>query len=138
MKKEVRFYTRSGNAKKLADAVANALNTMAKDASYPMTEKADVVFLCSSLYGGKVDEKIRIFLSSSASNIGMVVNLSTSGFKGSTYKAVKKICDEYGIKLYEEEFSCKGKFLFLNGGRPNGQDLDAASKFVKQVVAKIQ
>ncbi len=138
MKIEVRFYSRSGNAKKLADAVANAFNTTAKDASYPMTEKADVVFLCSSLYGGKVDEKIRIFLSSSAKNIGTVVNLSTAGFNGSTYNAVKKICDEYGIKLCEDEFHCKGKFLFLNGGRPNGQDLDAASKFVKQTISKMQ
>lgn len=138
MKIEVRFYSRSGNTKKLADAVAKALNTTAKDASYPMTEKADVVFLCSAVYGGKVDEKIRIFLSSSAKNIGCVVNLSTAGFKGSTYNSVKKICDEYGIKLYEEEFHCKGKFLFFNGGKPDGQDLDAASKFVKQTVSKLQ
>ena len=137
MRIEVRFYSRSGNAKKLADAVASALNTNAKDASYPMTEKADVVFLCSSVYGGKVDEKIRIFLSSSADKIGTVVNFSTCGLSGSTYKAVKKICDEYGIKLYDEEFSCKGKFIFLNGGRPNGQDLDAASKFAKQTFTKL-
>lgn len=138
MKIEVRFYSRSGNAKKLAEAVAGAFGIMAKDASYPMTEKADLVFLCSSVYGGKVDDKIRIFLNSSADKIGCVVNCSTAGLNGSTYNQVKKICDAAGIKLVEDEFHCKGKFLFLNGGRPNGQDLDAVSKFAKQVVAKLQ
>lgn len=46
----VRFYTRSGNTKKLAEAVACAAAASAIDVIVSLTEKADILFLGSSYY----------------------------------------------------------------------------------------
>ena len=44
----VRYYTRSGNTKKLADAVAQTASVESKDIACPLDEKADILFLgCS-------------------------------------------------------------------------------------------
>ena len=45
MKIAVRYYTRSGNTKKLADAIAEAASVDAKDVSVTLEEKADILFL---------------------------------------------------------------------------------------------
>ena len=42
MKIEVRYYTKSGNTKKLAQAVAQAVSAQAEDISCALTEKADI------------------------------------------------------------------------------------------------
>ena len=48
MKYAVRLYTRSGNTKKLADAVAKIVSVEAKDVTVPLDEKTDILFLgCS-------------------------------------------------------------------------------------------
>ena len=52
MKIEVRYYTRGGNTRRLAEAVAKALDVEARTVDAPMDERADVMFLCASVYGG--------------------------------------------------------------------------------------
>ena len=59
MKIAVRYYTRSGNTRKLAEAVAKAVNTQANDVSVPLTEKADILFLGCSYYAFDVDEAVK-------------------------------------------------------------------------------
>ena len=49
----VRYYTKSGNTKKLAEEAAKAAGVSAKDVSVPLSEKADLLFLGSSVYAGK-------------------------------------------------------------------------------------
>lgn len=49
MKIAARYYTRSGNTKKLADAIADAVGTTAKTTAEPLTEDMDILFLGSSV-----------------------------------------------------------------------------------------
>ena len=49
---EVRYFSRGGNTLRLAEAVAAALNVKPLGVDQPMTGRADVVFLCASVYGG--------------------------------------------------------------------------------------
>ena len=58
MKIAVRYYTRSGNTKKLAEAVAGAVSVEAKDVSVPLEEKSDVLFLGCSYYAFDVDQAV--------------------------------------------------------------------------------
>ena len=43
MKIAIRYYTRSGNTKKLAEAIAEAASVEAKDVSVPLEEEVDVL-----------------------------------------------------------------------------------------------
>ena len=55
MKAEIRYFTKTGNTKKLADAIAEELGTQAKDLSASLPEKTDILFLCSSMYWAGAD-----------------------------------------------------------------------------------
>ena len=45
MKIAVRYYTKTGNTKKLAEAVADAVGAEALPISAPITERVDILFL---------------------------------------------------------------------------------------------
>ena len=76
MKIAVRYYTRSGNTKKLADAVAKAVSAEAKDIASPLTEKTDILFLGCSYYAFDVDEAVKTFIAQNKENIGRIVCLA--------------------------------------------------------------
>ena len=132
----IRYYTRSGNTQKLANAIAEALNIEAKDTTAPLTEKADILFLGSSVYAGGVDDAVKQFISDNKSNIGKIVNFSTAALVSSTYKQVKKLAEENGIAMAEEEFHCRGAFAVMHRNRPNEEDLKKAKDFAMNVIKK--
>ena len=133
MKVAVRYYTRSGNTKKLAEAIAKAVQTEALDVSAPLKEKVDVLFLGSSMYAGGVDEEIKRFLKENKAMIGKIYNFSTAAVASSTYKQVQKLADENGIAMAKEEFHCRGSFTIMHRGRPNAQDLENAAAFARGI-----
>ncbi len=132
----VRYYTRSGNTKKIADAIAQAVGVEAKTDGAPLSEKTDVLFLGSSVYAGGVDTAVINFIKENKDNIGMVYNFSTAAFPMSTYKNVRKVCDELGIKMAAENFKCRGSFTVMNKNRPNEADLKEAAEFAKSAVGQ--
>ena len=58
MRIEVRYYSKNGGTKKLAESIAKAVNAEAKTVDTPLDKYADVVFLGSSVYGGKPDPAV--------------------------------------------------------------------------------
>ena len=48
---EVRYYSKTGNTKKLADGIAKTLGVKAKSLEEPINGEVDVLFLGSSVYG---------------------------------------------------------------------------------------
>ncbi len=133
MKIAVRYFTRSGNTKKLADAIAEALGVEAKDLSAPLTEKVDLLFLGSSVYAYGVDGKVRNYLEDNAMRIGKLVNFSTAALISGTYAQISKIAEQNDIPLAKEEFHCRGSFAMLHKGRPNQEDLAQAAEFARSV-----
>ena len=133
----VRYYTRSGNTEKLANAIAQALGVEAHSVSTPLSEKTDILFLGSSVYAAGVDDAVKAFLSQNAASIGTVVNFSTAALLSSTYKQVKKLAEENGLSMASEEFHCRGSFTLLHRGRPNADDLQKAADFAKAYIKSI-
>lgn len=135
MKIAVRYYTETGNTKKLADAIAAELVLEANPIDVKLEEDTDLLFLCSSVYWAGVDGKVKAFLKSPGAKIGQLVNVSTAALIESTYGQMKKLAAEAGIPLSEREFHCKGSFKVLHKGRPNEEDLKAVRAFARDVVA---
>lgn len=132
----VRYHTRSGNTKKLAEAIADAVGVRAHPVTTPLSEKVDILFLGNSMYGADVDDAVKNFLRSNASSIGKIVNISTAAIAPSTYKMVAKLAKEYNINMATEEFHCRGSFMFMHKNRPNAEDLQKAAAFAKGVAGK--
>lgn len=131
----IRYYTRSGNTKKLADAISEKLSLAAETVEMPLEEKVDLLFLGSSYYAFDMDENVKKFLQDNKDKIGKVVMFGTSAMVKSMRKPMKKVLDELGIALADEEFLCRGSFLNMHKGKPDASDMEAAAKFAADVVA---
>lgn len=132
----VRFYTRSGNTKKLADAVAEAVSVEAKEVSVPLNEKVDVLFLGCSYYAFDVDEAVKNFIVENKDNIGKIVCFGTSAMMKSMKKPVSKVADTVGVAIANEEFHCRGQFGKIHKNRPNAADLEEISAFAKNIISE--
>lgn len=136
MKIEVRYFTRGGNTKKLADAIAKEVGVEAKSIDVPLTEDVDILFLGSSVYAFEADENIKQFINNINVKVGKVVNFSTAAVVKSTYKQVQKLLNEKQISMEKEEFYCKGSFGLLHRGRPNEKDLKNVAEFAQNIITK--
>ncbi len=133
MKFAVRYYTKTGNTKRLAEAVANELGVEALPISEGLNEQADILFLGNSYYAFTIDPEVRSFIAGlSKDKVGKIVNFGSAALLNSTYKKVKAEAAKVGIPVDEKEFHCKGEFKALHKGRPNEDDLKAARKFARQ------
>lgn len=132
----IRYYTKSkkGNTKKLADAVSKAIDIEALDVSADLTEKVDRLFLINAMYAATIDREVKEFLVKNRDNIGEVVSMNTSASGASTWKAVKKVTDESGIKLNDKEFHCVASWIFINKGLPTEDDYKRAGDFAKSML----
>ena len=135
MKIAVRYYTKTGNTKKLAEAVADAVGAEALPLSAPVEETVDVLFLGNSYYAFSIDPEVRDFVRSlDSGKVGSIVNFGSAAMLNSTYQKVKAEADKVGIPMDEREFHCKGEFKGMHKGRPNKEDLKAVAEFAKKIV----
>ena len=133
----VRYYTKTGNTKRLAEAIAKAVGAEALPLSSPIEEPVDVLFLGNSYYAFSIDPEVRAFIQGlDKSKVGRIVNFGSAAMLNSTYKKVKAEADKVGIPMDEHEFHCKGEFKGLHKGRPNADDLAAAANFAKSSMGK--
>ena len=135
MKVAVRFYTKTGNTKRLAEAVADAVGAEALPLSAPIEEPVDVLFLGNSYYAFNIDPEVRDFIRSlDKDKVGRIVNFGSAAMLNSTWKKVKAEAEKAGITMDEREFHCKGEFKGIHKGRPNEKDLAAAADFARSIV----
>ena len=136
MKIAVRYYSKTGNTKKLAEAVAKAVGAEALPISVPVEEPVDVLFLGNSYYAFSIDPEVRDFIRSlDSGKIGRIVNFGSAAMLNSTWKKVKAEADKAGIVMDEREFHCKGEFKGIHKGKPDEDDLKAAAAFAKKIIS---
>ena len=137
MKIAVRYYTKTGNTKRLAEAVAEAVGAEALPITSPVEESVDILFLGNSYYAFSIDPEVREFIQKlDKSKVGRIVNFGSAAMLNSTYKKVKAEADKVGIPMDEREFHCKGEFKGIHKGRPNTEDLAAAAEFAKTIISE--
>ena len=138
MKIAVRYYTKTGNTRRLAEAIGEALGVEALDLSHPVDEKVDVLFLGNSYYAFTIDPEVRDFVRSlDKDKVGKIVNFGSAAMLNSTYKKVKAEADKVGIPMDEREFHCKGEFKGIHKGKPDEQDLKDAQEFARKIQAEL-
>ena len=135
MKVAVRYYTKTGNTRRLAQAIADALGVEALDLSHTIDEKVDILFLGNSYYAFTIDPEVRDFVRSlDPDKVGRIVNFGSAAMLNSTYKKVKAEADKVGIPMDEREFHCKGEFKGIHKGKPDEEDLKNAADFARKFI----
>lgn len=131
----VRYYTKTGNTKKLAEAIAKEVGAEALPISVPVTEPVDILFLGNSYYAFTIDPEVRSFVRSlDKEKVGRIVNFGSAAMLNSTYRKVKAEASKVGIAMDEREFHCKGEFKGIHRGKPDENDLKAVAEFARKIV----
>ena len=131
---EVRYFSKTGNSKKLAVAIGEELEKEALDITNDLDKEVDILFICNAIYWAGIDSKVKKFIKENASKIKLLVNVSNAGIKKSSYKGMKKLAKKNNIKISDKEFHCPGSFMGMHKNRPNDEDLLALRGFVKEVI----
>ena len=135
MKIAVRYYTKTGNTKRLAEAIGKAVGAEALPISTPITEPVDILFLGNSYYAFTIDPEVRTFVRSlDPKKVGSIVNFGSAAMMNSTWKKVKAEAEKVGIPMDEREFHCRGEFKGIHKGKPDEEDLKAAAAFAKKII----
>ena len=135
MKTAIYYLSKAGSTKTIAEAIATELNIVAKPISDYQDEKVDILFVGGSLKANGIDGKLKNFLTSLNSNsIGKIVVFGTSATGEPLLPAIKRFLGDSNLVVDEDNFICKGKFLFTNGGRPNEEDRKNAKIFASSVI----
>jgi flavodoxin len=131
---QVLFYSRGGNTRKLADAIAEALGTRATDVAAATVDPAGIVFLGSGVYGGKPGDGWMKFVEAH-DFAGRHVALFSTSFSDSdrAIDAMAEALKKKGATIIGN-YHCKGRFLLLNRGKPDVADLAAARQFALDMV----
>jgi flavodoxin len=130
---EVRYLSKSGNTKKVAEAIAKALNVVAKPITEDVNHDTDILFLGGAVYAFGIAETLKAFIGN-LSGVKTVAVFSTTAVVKSAYSHIKPLLDDKGIAVSDVEFHCRGAFTFMHKGRPNADDLKRAEEFARKVV----
>lgn len=143
MKFAVRYASRGGNTRAVADVIAKKVGVKALRVSEPLDEEVDVLFLGGGVWFADVTKDMKEFIAElDAKKVKQVVAFSTASDLEAATKKISKLVAAKGIKVNDKNFTLK---LFLQGFSlfaPAGGDLkanqiDKTEKFVDQVLEKL-
>ncbi|MCD8381307.1 MAG: flavodoxin [Clostridiales bacterium] len=135
---QVRYYSRSGNTKKLADEIAKTVGCKAEQIPAPVSGKADILFLGASVYWGGISSEVKEYIQTlDKDRIGKVVVFSTSALAERAFPQIQKKLQSRGVRVESRNFYCRGAFTALHKGRPNQTDLDAVKKFATEMIEEL-
>lgn len=143
MKSIVRYQSRGGNTKAVAEVIAQALGTEALSVDNPVTEYTEVLFLGGGVYEWKMDKSLLDFMEQlSPDKIGQIVAFSTTGAMDSTLKQIRKTAEEKGIVVNKHELLVRmllhgHSMLGLQGGRLTEKQLKKVRDFMDEIQEEI-
>jgi len=132
---EVVYYSRSGNTKKVAEAIAAELDVKAEDVkAKEWLAKDSLVFLGSGCYVGKPGKGLREFVArNDFKGRGVALFGTSAGGRGDEVRVMEELLKWEGA-LIRGSFHCKGRFFFFfSRGHPSDDELAKAREFAKEM-----
>ncbi|SDB64230.1 MULTISPECIES: flavodoxin domain-containing protein [unclassified Butyrivibrio] len=130
MSTAVRYYSRSGNTKKVAEYIAETagVDAVSVDSNNAeLSDKVDVLFIGGALYAYGIDENLKQYLKTlSGDKVGKAVVFSTSWLSKHALDLIKDALTDKGIKVESDTLYFKSKAV--DGCR------DEAVKFAKKYI----
>ncbi|KXT62265.1 flavodoxin family protein [Lactococcus sp. DD01] len=143
MKYAVRYASRGGNTRAVADEIAKKIDVKADRISEPLEEEVDVLFLGAGVWFASVTKDMKEYLAAlDSGKIKQIVAFSTSGHLESAIKKITAAAKDKGIKVNEESFdlhlNMQGMTFFAPaGGDLTKEQINEVDAFVDKVLAKL-
>ena len=131
---EVIYYSRSGNTKKVAEAIATELKVQARDVkTRPCIKKNSFVVLGSGCYLTQIGKEMTEFIKNNDFSGRQVAIFGTSGSGlGIEVSDLQGLLRDKGA-IISGKFYCRGKAFFIGAGHPTNKDLQEAREFARQL-----
>jgi flavorubredoxin len=130
MNPAVRYFSRTGNTKLVAEAIAKAVQTTAISVDAPdakLDKPVDVLFIGGALYAYGIDSHLKEYLASlQKADVKKAVVFSTSWLSKHAIDLIKKGLKDAGIPVAKEFFYVKNK--------PSAAQLQEADAFAQKYV----
>ena len=143
MKYAVRYASRGGNTRAVADEIAKKIDVKAERISEPLEEEVDVLFLGAGVWFASVTKDMKEYLAAlDSGKIKQIVAFSTSGHLESAIKKITAAAKDKGIKVNVESFdlhlNMQGMTFFAPaGGDLTKEQINEVDAFVDKVLAKL-
>ncbi len=126
----IRFYSKTGNTKKVAQYIGEALNLEALPISDDdISSPCGLLILGGAPYANIMSSKLREYANKIESqNVEAIALFTTSNWSRRTVKALKKIFKEKNIKVYDN-------YLYVHMLRVN-KSKDKSFRFAKDILEK--
>jgi flavodoxin len=140
MKFSVRYQSRGGNTRAIAEIIADSLGIMAETIETPLDEKTDILFIGGGVYKWHIDTKLKECLENlNPEKIGKIIPFGTSGGHQIVIKEITEYTLKKGIKvdncnLYVQMWLKGHSMLGLKGGNLNEKQIKKVKEFVKNVI----
>ena len=126
MKIAIRYQSRGGNTRAVAEVIAKTLGEEAAPINTPLPEKVDLLFLGGGVYKWDADPELKAYLQMlNAKQVGKIAAFSTAGGMTVAIKRILEVAKSKGIPLCENTLCMK---LLLQGhagiGREGGHLTD--------------
>lgn len=139
MKIAIRYQSRGGNTKAVAEIIAKTFDIQALTINEPIEEYTDILFLGGGVYEWKMDKSLLKFIENlSPEKVGQIVAFSTTGLMDSTLKQIREAATNKKIKVNNSELLIKMTFhghalLGLSGGKLNEKQQEKVHNFLKKL-----
>ena len=130
----VRYQSRGGNTRAVAEVIAETVGVKAEPIDMPLDGQIDLLFLGGGVYKWDADEKLLDYLNTlNASNIAKIAPFSTTGAMTVTIKRIREYAQKAGISVSDKDLCLK---VMLQGhsalGRTGGNLKEEQREKVKQ------
>jgi flavodoxin len=134
------YYSRTGNTRRLAEAIAEAVGAAAETADKAgIEDTVDVLFVGGAVYATYEHNfhpsLISFIKGMDKEKVRRVVAFGTYAFGSSINKLIDS-ARAAGLPVIDQAFVCKGRFLFFNMRRPNSNDLLKARQFAEGILTE--
>ncbi len=124
----VRYYSRSGNTKVIAEAIADAcgVKAVSVDSAQAAISEADVLFIGGALYAYGLDKNLNEYLDTlKKEDVKKAVVFSSTWISKHSIELIRKKLEEKGIEVAGESFYVRGK--------PSAKQLNEAKAFAERM-----
>ncbi len=131
MKIAIRYQSRTGNNKTLAQTIGKALSIKPEPISTPLEEKVDILFLGGAVYGMQLDPSLENFLNHlDPKKISAIAPFACVGLIALPISRIKKAAKQKGIKVLKPAPIIR--LGFSHTAKPSPQKLEAIAAYAKK------
>lgn len=124
----VRYYSRSGNTKMVAESIADALGVQAlstEDENSEISQPVDVLFIGGALYAYGIDDHLKDYIGTlNKENVRRAVVFSTSWISKHAIDLIREGLEKQGIPVAADSLHFRGK--------PSEKNQEEAQRFAER------